>query len=64
MNLLIIADDESAARQLPNSRADLHISCGDLPVLFHGHQHLNQETVVGATRVIGIYGFRQVVIPA
>ncbi|HEU0037970.1 MAG TPA: hypothetical protein VFR76_01735 [Verrucomicrobiae bacterium] len=31
MNLLIIADDESVARQLPNSRADLLISCGDLP---------------------------------
>ena len=179
MNLLIIADDESVARQLPNLRADLLISCGDLPdevileaaqtckcravfavkgnhdssgqfrlpiqdlhlktspfagltfggfcgswkykprgnylfeqsevanalsvfrpvdifvthnsphhvhdrddevhtgfvafnsyiariqprFLFHGHQHLNQETVVGATRVIGTYGFRQVVIP-
>jgi Icc-related predicted phosphoesterase len=32
--------------------------------VFHGHQHVNQETVVGATRVIGTYGFRQVVISA
>jgi Icc-related predicted phosphoesterase len=32
-------------------------------VMFHGHQHVNQETTVGATRVIGTYGFRQIVIP-
>ncbi|MCG3147230.1 MAG: hypothetical protein PCFJNLEI_00668 [Verrucomicrobiae bacterium] len=23
---------------------------------FHGHQHINQETIVGITRVIGVYG--------
>ena len=29
------------------------------PRLFiHGHQHINQETVVGRTRVVGIYGVR------
>lgn len=179
MNLLIIADDESLVRQLPDSRVDLLISCGDLPdevimqtaqkcacrevfavkgnhdssgsfrspiqdmhlktlqfggytfggfcgswkykprgnflfeqfeaeaaltafprvdifvahnsprhihdrdddvhtgfvafnsyiarhqprFLFHGHQHVNQETVVGSTRVIGVYGCRQIVVP-
>ena len=31
--------------------------------LFHGHQHLNAETTVGATRVTGTYGHRFVVIP-
>ena len=31
MNLLIIADDESVLHQLPAVRADLLISCGDLP---------------------------------
>jgi len=31
--------------------------------LLHGHQHLNTETVVGATSVIGTYGYRFVVIP-
>lgn len=25
-------------------------------LLLHGHQHLNQETTVGSTRVIGVYG--------
>lgn len=29
------------------------------PFLFlHGHQHVNQETLVGRTRVVGIYGVR------
>jgi Icc-related predicted phosphoesterase len=29
------------------------------PLLFlHGHQHLNQEALVGRTRVVGIYGVR------
>jgi Icc-related predicted phosphoesterase len=32
--------------------------------LLHGHQHMNQETVVGSTRIIGTYGFRQLVIPS
>lgn len=31
--------------------------------VFHGHQHVNQETMIGPTRVIGTYGFRQMVIP-
>jgi Icc-related predicted phosphoesterase len=31
MNLLIIADDEFVARRVPDSQADLLISCGDLP---------------------------------
>lgn len=30
--------------------------------LIHGHQHVNQETMVGNTRVIGVYGYRQMVI--
>jgi len=29
----------------------------------HGHQHLNIESTVGATRVVGTYGFRYIVIP-
>ena len=58
MNLLIIADDELAMRQLPDSPADLLISCGDLSDV-----DVSQETVVGAVRVIGVYGFRQLVIP-
>ena len=29
----------------------------------HGHQHVNAETTVGATRVIGTYGHRFLVIP-
>lgn len=34
------------------------------PRLFlHGHQHVTKETVVNATRVIGTYGFRSLVIP-
>ena len=32
--------------------------------LLHGHQHVNQETSVQATRVVGTYGFRWVVLPA
>jgi Icc-related predicted phosphoesterase len=31
--------------------------------LLHGHQHLNTESTVGATRVAGTYGYRLVVIP-
>ena len=31
-------------------------------VLIHGHQHVNSETEVGGTRVIGVYGHRVVEI--
>jgi len=31
MTLLIIADDESVGRRVPESRADVLVSCGDLP---------------------------------
>lgn len=31
MNVLIIADDESVIKNLPESKVDLLISCGDLP---------------------------------
>jgi Icc-related predicted phosphoesterase len=27
-------------------------------LLIHGHQHVNTETTVGATRVVGVYGHR------
>jgi Icc-related predicted phosphoesterase len=27
-------------------------------LLIHGHQHVNRETAVGETRVIGVYGFK------
>ncbi len=34
------------------------------PRLFlHGHQHVEQETSIGSTRVVGTYGFRSLVIP-
>lgn len=34
------------------------------PRLFlHGHQHTNVESSVGGTRVIGVYGYRYLVIP-
>lgn len=32
-------------------------------LLLHGHQHINCETMVGGTRVIGTYGFRQLIFP-
>jgi uncharacterized protein len=31
--------------------------------VLHGHQHVQQETLVDTTRVIGTYGFRWLVIP-
>lgn len=31
-------------------------------VLIHGHQHVNSETEVGGTRVIGVYGYRLIEI--
>lgn len=31
--------------------------------LLHGHQHVNTESTVGATRVVGTYGHRFMVIP-
>lgn len=40
-----------------------YIARTQLRWLFHGHQHLNAESTVGATRVIGTYGHRFVVIP-
>lgn len=30
--------------------------------VFHGHQHVNQETVIGRTRVIGVFGQRRIEI--
>jgi Icc-related predicted phosphoesterase len=32
-------------------------------LMLHGHQHENIETLIGTTRVIGIYGYRQLVVP-
>lgn len=32
--------------------------------LLHGHQHINQETVLGNTRVVGTYGHRFLVAPS
>lgn len=32
-------------------------------LLLHGHQHLNKETIVGATAVTGTYGHRFLVLP-
>lgn len=29
----------------------------------HGHQHVNQETMVGRTRVMSMFGQRQIVLP-
>ncbi len=31
MKLLVIADDETAVRRLPDTKADVLVSCGDLP---------------------------------
>lgn len=31
--------------------------------LLHGHQHLNVETTVGSTQVVGTYGYRYLVVP-
>jgi Icc-related predicted phosphoesterase len=31
--------------------------------LIHGHQHVNAESTIGATRVTGVYGHRFVVVP-
>jgi len=31
-------------------------------LMLHGHQHENVESLVGSTRVIGIYGYRQMVV--
>jgi uncharacterized protein len=31
-------------------------------LMLHGHQHQNVESLVGSTRVIGIYGYRQLVL--
>jgi hypothetical protein len=30
--------------------------------MVHGHQHENIESLIGDTRVIGIYGYRQLVV--
>jgi uncharacterized protein len=32
-------------------------------LMLHGHQHENVESVIGGTRVIGIYGYRQLAVP-
>jgi Icc-related predicted phosphoesterase len=33
-------------------------------LLIHGHQHVDRETQVGVTRVIGVYGHKVIDIPA
>jgi len=35
-----------------------YISRAKPRLLVHGHQHVNRETTVGATQVIGVYGYR------
>ena len=32
-------------------------------VFFHGHQHVQQESCVGRTRIVGTYGYRYMAIP-
>lgn len=32
--------------------------------LLHGHQHINEETAIEATQVVGTYGFRRMIIAA
>lgn len=32
-------------------------------IFLHGHQHKNAETLLGVTKVIGIYGYKYLVIP-
>jgi len=37
---------------------NLYIEQHKLKFVFHGHQHVNRETVIGSSRVIGVYGHR------
>ena len=39
-----------------------YINRANPKVLIHGHQHVNRETVVALTRVIGVYGFKVIEI--
>lgn len=32
-------------------------------LMLHGHQHQNIESVIGGTRIIGIYGHKMLVVP-
>ena len=38
-----------------------YISNAKPNLLIHGHQHVNAETQIGATRVIGVYGYKVLV---
>ena len=31
-------------------------------ILIHGHQHINKESILGGTRIIGVYGYRGIEI--
>ena len=33
------------------------------PYFIHGHQHLNEETLFGETRIIGVFGQRWITLP-
>ena len=45
-------------------RADVLVSCGDIfdavilneAGVIHGHQHIDRETRLGTTRIVGVYG--------
>jgi len=36
-----------------------YIRCAQPRLFFHGHQHINQDTCIGETRVIGVYGMQR-----
>ncbi len=48
MNILVIADDETIKSHLPEARADLVVSCGDLPddVICHAAQRTSCKHVL------------------
>lgn len=40
-----------------------YIDRAKLRIFLHGHQHHTVETQLGSTRVIGIFGYRSLVLP-
>ena len=52
-------DDIHTGFDALNTYIERHRPC----VLLHGHQHVNRETMAGATRIIGVYGHRILDLP-
>jgi len=62
----------NSPRLLHDREDDVHLGFGAFNhyierskprLMLHGHQHENVESVLGSTRVIGIYGHRVLVVP-